>query len=176
MARPGSGTAAARGGPSRVQLRVELSHPSAPAAARVLRSAARRFLADLGQEGRELSLLLVSDAAIRRLNRAQRGKDRATDVLSFPQEEPRAAARALGPIGDVVISLHTARRQAEQGGWSLAAELRRLLAHGLLHCLGHDHERPAEAKRMATAERELLGHDGLVGSSQAEAGRGRSDR
>jgi probable rRNA maturation factor len=139
----------------------------AAAASRALKAAARRYLAALGLGGRELSLLLVSDAAIKKLNRVHRGKAKATDVLSFPQEEPAQASRAGGPIGDVVISLHTAQRQAEEGGWSLAAELRRLLAHGLLHCLGHDHQRPAEAKRMAAAELALLGRVGLVGESLA---------
>ena len=143
----------------------EVEHAQAAAASRALRAAARRFLAALGLGGRELSLLLVSDAAIKRLNRDHRGKAKATDVLSFPQEEPTQAARAKGPIGDVVISLDTALRQAEEGGWTLAAELRRLLAHGLLHCLGHDHERPADAKKMAAAEQALLGKAGMVGES-----------
>ena len=150
----------------------EVRHAQAAAASRTLRAAAREFTTALGLGTRELSLLLVSDAAIRKLNREHRAKDAATDVLSFPQEEPRAALRARGPIGDVVISLHTALRQAEAGGWSLALELRRLLAHGLLHCLGHDHEKPAQTRRMAAAERALLGRDGLVGESFAE-GRGR---
>ena len=145
----------------------EVEHPQAAAASRTLRAAARKYLAALGLGGRELSLLLVSDAAIKKLNRVHRGKAKATDVLSFPQEEPAQAARARGPIGDVVISLHTAQRQAAEGGWSLAAELRRLLAHGLLHCLGHDHERPADAKKMAAAELALLGRAGMVGESLA---------
>ena len=93
-------------------------------AARVVRGAAKKQLAALGLS-RELSLTLVSDRRMRRLNRDWRGKDRATDVLSFPQDG--------ASIGDVVISLDTARRQAREGSWSLAAELRRLLAHGLLH-------------------------------------------
>lgn len=144
-------------------------HPRAAGAARVLRAAARAQLAALGQEDREFSLSLVSDGRMRALNRAHRGKDAPTDVLSFPQEEPARARRAKGPIGDVVISLHTALAQAEEGGWGLAAELRRLLAHGLLHCLGHDHLAPGEARRMARAERRLLGADGLVGASLAQA-------
>jgi probable rRNA maturation factor len=110
----------------------------------------------------ELSVALVGDAAVRRLNREWRGKDRPTDVLSFPQE---ARGRLLG---DVVISLDTARRQAREGGWSLAAELRRLLAHGLLHCLGHGHERRTDARRMAAAERKLLGRSGMVGDALTE--------
>jgi probable rRNA maturation factor len=87
-------------------------------------------------------------------------------VLSFPQQ---GAGGAVLPrlLGDVAISLETARRQARLGGWTLAAELRRLLAHGLLHCLGHDHEHPGEARRMAAWERRLLGRDGMVGESLA---------
>ena len=138
-------------------------HQSAGGAGRVLRRAAREQLAALGLGGRELSLSLVSDRQIRALNKLHRGKDEATDVLSFPQEEPVRARRARGPIGDVVISLDTARRQAKEGRWPLAAELRRLLAHGLLHCLGHDHQSAREAKKMAAAERKLLGREGMVG-------------
>ena len=121
----------------------------------MLRSAARRWARE------ELSIALVSDAEMRALNRRWRGQDRPTDVLSFPLQEP-------GLLGDVVISLQTARRQAREGGWPLAAELRRLLAHGLLHCRGYDHAHPGEARRMAAAERRLLGRDGLVGASLAE--------
>jgi probable rRNA maturation factor len=125
-------------------------------AARVLRAAARQQLATLGLV-RELSLALVSDRRMRSLNREWRGKDRPTDVLSFPQHG--------ASLGDVVISLDAARRQAREGGWSLSAELRRLLAHGLLHCLGHDHRTAQEARRMAAAERRLLGSRGMVGDS-----------
>jgi probable rRNA maturation factor len=125
-------------------------------AGRVLRAAATQQLAALGLS-RELSLTLVTDRRMRALNREWRGKDRPTDVLSFPQHG--------ASIGDVVISLETARRQAREGGWSLSAELRRLLAHGVLHCLGHDHHTPSQARRMAAAERRLLGRQGMVGSS-----------
>jgi len=72
-------------------------------------------------------------------------------------------------MGDVMNSLDTARRQARQGGWSLSAELRRLLAHGLLHCLGHDHHTAPQARRMAAAERRLLGERGMVGDSLARS-------
>jgi probable rRNA maturation factor len=109
----------------------------------------------------ELSIALVSDREMRALNRRWRRKDRPTDVLSFPLLEPDS-------LGDVVISLDTARRQAGQGGWPLATELRRLLAHGILHCRGYDHEQRAGARRMAAAERRLLGREGMVGSSLTE--------
>jgi probable rRNA maturation factor len=124
----------------------------------VLRSAAREWLPGLGYG--EVSLSIVGDREMRALNREWRGKDKATDVLSFPSGEARG-----GLLGDVIISIETARRQAEKGGWPLTVELRRLLAHGLLHCTGHDHETPSDAARMARAERKLLGRDGMVGES-----------
>ena len=122
----------------------------------MLREAALRWL---GRDER-LSLSIVSDREMRALNRRYRRKDRPTDVLSFPLEE-------RGALGDVVISIDTARRQAREGGWSLSRELRRLLAHGILHCRGHDHDAPADARRMAAAEQRLLGRAGLVGESLA---------
>jgi rRNA maturation RNase YbeY len=148
--------------PPAPKVRVAVRAPGAAYAGRVVRRAAVEMLRTLGVRG-ELSVAVVTDRAIRRLNRDFRGKNRPTDVLSFPQQETPAAGAQL--IGDVAISLDTARRQARLGGWPLAAELRRLLAHGLLHCLGHDHERRDQARRMARAERRLLGRDGMVGES-----------
>ena len=129
-------------------------------AARVVRAAATRQLSRAGASG-ELSVVVVGDRRMRRLNRLFRGKDRPTDVLSFPQ--------GGGLIGDVVISLDSARRQAREGGWTLARELRLLVAHGILHCLGHDHEDQRGARRMAAAERRLLGGPGMVGVTLAAA-------
>jgi probable rRNA maturation factor len=73
---------------------------------------------------------------MRRLNRELRGKDKTTDVLSFPGGVTPEGYH----LGDIVISLPQARRQAEEAGHSLGRELRILLLHGVLHCLGHDHE------------------------------------
>src|SRR5207237_4296551 len=143
---------------TRAAVRLAVQLPGAGYAARVLREAAKNQSARLGLT-RELSLALVRDRRMRALNREWRGKDRPTDVLSFPQDG--------ASLGDVVISLDTARRQARQGGWSLSAELRRLLAHGLLHCLGHDHHTARKARRMAAAEERLLGRRGMVGESLA---------
>ena len=137
-------------------MRVSVEVRGGANAGTIVRAAARQQLASL-RVRREVSLTLVSDRRMRALNRRWRGKDSSTDVLSFPQHG--------ASIGDVVISLQRARRQAREGGWPLAAELRRLLAHGLLHCLGHGHQNRAAARRMASAERRLLGHDGLVGDS-----------
>lgn len=129
---------------------------------RQLRRSAGRFLAALDLERVELSILLTSDAGIRALNKSWRGKDRPTDVLSFPAGAP--VPRATGPrhLGDVIVSLETARRQARAHRRSLAEELDLYLAHGLLHLLGHDHHRRREARRMAELESRLLGRPGMV--------------
>ena len=99
-----------------------------------------------------LTIALVSDARIRALNRRFRGKDRATDVLSFPAEE-------AGVLGDVVIAAGVAARQAVEAGHSLQAEFRVLALHGLLHLLGYDHEH--DDGRMARLERRLRVKGGL---------------
>ena len=127
----------------------------APALAIRVERAARRLLRGLRMPDAELSVLLVSDRVMRDLNRHHRGRDRPTDVLSFSQLEG-IARPPDGLLGDVVISLDTARRQAAERGATVAREAERLLVHGLLHLLGYDHERsPAEARRMQRRERAL---------------------
>jgi len=130
---------------------------SAPRLRRVLRGAAR----SLGVGG-ELSLVMAGDGMLRRLNRVYRGKDRATDVLAFAQREGRGGRLAGPAIGDVVISLETARRVARRLGVSLRSELNLYLAHGLLHLLGYNHHRRADRLRMAGAEARLLGTRGML--------------
>ena len=121
---------------------------------------ARALLALLDLPRTELSVMLCDDATIRPLNEEWRGKDAATDVLSFPQEEAESPGRFTVPpmvIGDIVISTETAARQAEEHGHDLETEVRVLLAHGLLHLVGHDHEDDeALAIRMREEERRLL--------------------
>lgn len=107
----------------------------------------------------DVSIALVNDAAIRRLNREHRGKDVATDVLSFPAQ-PQAAGP--GPdlfLGDLAIATGVARRQAREHGHALGIELRVLALHGLLHLLGYDHE--TDRGRMARAEARLGRRAGL---------------
>ena len=124
---------------------------------RALVATARRVLAAAGEEGVGLSLTLVNDGAIRELNREYRGKDRPTDVLSFPLDPDDV----VGPsqperlLGDVVISVETARRQAAEYDAPLQRELYRLLIHGVLHLMGHDHEEADERRAMRLAERRL---------------------
>lgn len=118
-----------------------------------VRADAETLLAALGLEQAELSLMLCDDAAIRDLNRDWRGVDAPTDVLSFPQEDSAGGLRLLG---DVVISVPTAERQAAEAGHALSSELRVLLVHGLCHLLGHDHHEPGPAREMLSEERRLL--------------------
>jgi probable rRNA maturation factor len=170
-------------------------------APRAIARAARALLAAVGEPDASLSLSFVGDAAIRRLNREHRGKDRATDVLSFSLYEPvvrkggpgrykgTPALRVCAPptrkargaprlrpselpgsgaqrapermLGDIVIGVDTAVRQARAYDATLRAEVERLLIHGLLHLLGHDHETPRERARMVREERRLAAAVGL---------------
>ena len=102
-------------------------------------------------------MLLTDDAQIHALNQTWRGVDKATDVLSWPQEEAPAPDGAEDLLGDVVISLDTAARQAEARQWTLDEELALLLIHGILHLLGHEDETEAGAAQMREVERRLLG-------------------
>ncbi len=119
---------------------------------RALVATAHRLLAAIGEDGAALSLSLVGDDAIRSLNHQYRGRDAATDVLSFPLEDTIAPERMLG---DVVISIDTARRQAAEYDATLQRELYRLLIHGLLHLTGHDHIQASQASVMRREERRL---------------------
>jgi probable rRNA maturation factor len=127
--------------------------------ARALKSAMRRLLASIDRGDASISLTLVDDAAIRELNRDHRGKDKPTDVLSFPLEpEPFAHEKLLG---DIVISIETARRQAADYDAPLQREIERLMIHGLLHVLGHDHMEPDERREMEAEERRLAAAIGM---------------
>ena len=121
------------------------------------REAAEKLLLDAGRPDAELSVLLTGDAAIRALNRDWRGVDAPTDVLSWAQDEAPAAGRAEDILGDVVISLETAARQARARGWELGEEVALLLVHGILHLLGYEDESEAGAEEMRMEERRILG-------------------
>ncbi len=130
---------------------------SADVSAARVRADARHLLAALGEAGSDVTVSLVTDPEIHHLNRAYRGKDRPTDVLAFAMREGPRSTGDEPLLGDVVISLETAARQAHRRGVSVAGEVRTLLVHGLLHLLGYDHERSAaEARRMRSMERRLL--------------------
>ena len=118
---------------------------------RAVRSMANRMLRALSIESAELSVLLTDDASIRSLNRDFRDHDAPTDVLAFSLDSPHAGerwARDARMLGDIVISVDTAQRQARELGHLLHQEVTWLLAHGLLHLLGYDHSTRAERRRM----------------------------
>lgn len=114
----------------------------------------------------EISLVLADDAFIRTLNRDHRGKDRATDVLSFPQIDGNASALAspASPVllGDVVVAYETAARDAERTGVALGDHLAHLIVHGVLHLAGHDHEDDRTAEVMEGLERAALATLGIA--------------
>jgi probable rRNA maturation factor len=127
---------------------------------RALKSLAARALDLESAPPSELSIMLTDDVAIRALNRDYRGVDAPTDVLSFPQGEGEAFARpdgALPHAGDVIISLETAGRQADEFGIALKDEVAHLLVHGVLHLLGHDHRDARDAAVMRAREDAILG-------------------
>jgi probable rRNA maturation factor len=122
--------------------------PASPIGSSALRVRAERMLAALALPSAELSLVVCDDATIHQLNRQHRRKNKPTDVLAFALREGPALRGAEDLLGDVVISLETARRQAEVRGHPLWTEVTILLAHGLLHLLGHDHQTDEEERRM----------------------------
>ncbi|MGH0032003.1 MAG: rRNA maturation RNase YbeY [Myxococcota bacterium] len=122
---------------------------------RRLRRRAGAILRATGRGDAELSVALVDDATIRELNARYRGRDAATDVLSFSLVDGEHAERRGDLLGDVVISLETAERQARRRRHDLEDEVVRLLIHGVLHLLGHDHERDDEARAMRAEERRV---------------------
>jgi len=133
-----------RAGPSERASSVEVlvTVGRAPSAAHV-RAWTRGLLSKARAKRVALSVVLCGDARMRALNRTWRRKDRPTDVLSFPAfeaSESRAAARRGEFLGDLVIDVPCAARQARRRGHPLGREVQILLAHGLLHLLGYDHE------------------------------------
>ncbi|WP_437297088.1 rRNA maturation RNase YbeY [Sorangium sp. So ce426] len=134
----------------------------------VVRRRAGKMLSHLALQGVELSVALVNDEAIHELNRSYRRKDKPTDVLAFPMLDQNGAdARRRGRrgpvdpsvwrglLGDVIVSIDTAARQAAERDRPLLDEITMLLGHGLLHLLGYDHKTDAEEREMTDLTREL---------------------
>ena len=106
----------------------------------------------------DLSIVLCDDAVMRSLNRRYRRRDRTTDVLAFAMSEgPPMPTIGASTLGDVVISVPTASRQARSAGKATIDEITMLLAHGLLHLLGFDHRTPDEERRMRARTDALIG-------------------
>ena len=110
------------------------SQPAADALRRVIAATVRR---ERGPEG-EVHVMVTGDEAVRALNRTYRSLDRPTDVLSFPDGSRLPSGRVL--LGEIVLSLDAAQRQAAEAGHGVVRELEELVLHGTLHLLGHDHD------------------------------------
>jgi probable rRNA maturation factor len=133
-----------------------------------LRAVIDHLLDQIGQPTAELTLVVTDDAAVQALNRDYRGVDAPTDVLSFAAQEeaddapeladlpPELAAELANYLGDVIIAYPYATRQATQYQNSVAAELRLLAVHGVLHLLGYDHATPDEEAAMWTLQSTIL--------------------
>ncbi|HEX3452478.1 MAG TPA: rRNA maturation RNase YbeY [Solirubrobacteraceae bacterium] len=145
--------------------------------ARAAVRALETLLPQIGEAGTSVSLTFVRDPEMRALNREHRGKDAPTDVLSFPFHPPEAFERAgwtrplrqaqgdtdepERSLGDIVISVDTALRQAADYDAPLAREVERLLIHAVLHLAGHDHMEPGERAAMEAEERRLADSLGM---------------
>jgi probable rRNA maturation factor len=114
---------------------------------------AARAIDAIGKKGSSATIAFVSDKTIRQLNRRFRGIDRATDVLSFPAEDPDKTN-----LGDIAISVDTAAKQARENGLKFDEEVAQLILHGLLHLSGYDHETDnGEMNRLELRMRRRLG-------------------
>ncbi len=145
--------------------------PGAPA---VVRRAARRTLSAVGAPGGHITLVLADDRALRGLNGAFRGKDRPTNVLSFP-DEPDA-----GRFGDVILARQTLLGEASRQCKRPLAHLAHLVVHAVLHLFGYDHDNRFAAERMEWRERRILAdlsvRDPYATSAQRRDGERRSQR
>jgi probable rRNA maturation factor len=117
--------------------------------------------ADEAEEDYEVSLMLADDARIQELNRTWRGKDKPTNVLSFPAPEPPGGA---GPrhLGDIALAYETLARESEEESKEFAHHFAHLIVHGVLHLLGYDHEVEAEAEIMEALEVKALASLGIA--------------
>lgn len=114
-----------------------------------------------------MAVLLADDAFIKELNKDYRGKNKATNVLSFPSEEAiEAHAKAFAKqgefeLGDIILAYETVEREAAEQGKTFAAHAKHLIIHGTLHLLGHDHMEEKEASKMESLEIKILKKHGI---------------
>jgi len=126
---------------------------------RTIQRRAAHMLTELDVSDAELSVLLCDDVFIRELNRDYRGKDKPTDVLSFPIDSDSGVGKRM--LGDVVISVETAERQAQKRSRALLDEATTLLVHGILHLLGYSHENDKDEMKMNTLTDNLCASIGM---------------
>lgn len=113
---------------------------------------------NLQSDAAEVSVNLVGESKIRALNRKYRGKNKVTDVLSFPLDNRLIENNGIIPLGDIFICLQFAKKQAKRENVNIEGKLSRLVVHGFLHLLGYDHERSeTDRQKMEELEKEILG-------------------
>ena len=142
-------------------IRIANRQRSIPLRKQTYRVLAQKLLHKLNQPEAEISLSFIGDARIRSLNRIYRDRDQSTDVLAFPLAHTRKLKAGFSQppphfLGDVVISVPTAQRQAKAQKHSARREITALMVHGVLHLLGYDHEKFREARLMQKKEKTLL--------------------
>jgi len=111
------------------------------------------------RQDKYFSVVMIDSKTMRKWNRIYRGKDKVTDVLSFAESDVAGGlSEEAGDLGEILICLTQAKRQAKEYGWSLAEELQRLLVHGLAHLAGYDHENVSQktAKKMLDFEQKII--------------------
>jgi rRNA maturation RNase YbeY len=158
-----------------VRLRIEGQSQGVKEASALTQRFATRMLSALALQDSELSLLICDDRVMRRLNRQHRNIDKPTDVLAFAMREGPALVSMNDALGDVVISWPTTKRQARSHGQPAERELCLLLAHGVLHLLGFDHENRVTERRMM-ARAHMLMAAALKPTSRVDKLRRRSAR
>lgn len=129
---------------------------SEPAAKAILRRTLAVAAREASRKGGEIAIVLTDDSTIRALNHKWRGRDEATNVLSFPTTPTPIGQAAANLLGDIVIAFETAAREAKTEGKSFSHHLAHLAVHGYLHLLGHDHENESEAAAMEQLEVAIL--------------------
>ena len=148
-----------------VEIEDEAWIAAAPQAQDLVRTAAAAALRQAESDGEAVTILLTDDDSVRDLNARFRGKDYATNVLSFPAPE-----NPEGHLGDIALAFGVCAREATEQGKPLGHHLQHLVAHGVLHLLGYDHETDAEAEHMEGLERVVLAGLGVPDPYAAEQG------
>jgi probable rRNA maturation factor len=147
-----------------VSVTIDISVAAAPwkklvDAESIVRRAVETVLDDAGVSEGEVGIVLCQDTRMQELNRTWRGKDKPTNVLSFPASAPGGGASRH--FGDIVLAYETLTREAEIEGKSPEAHLGHLAVHGMLHLLGFDHENDSDANKMENRERKILARLGI---------------
>jgi probable rRNA maturation factor len=155
--------------PDKPDLRIDISveagaWPPTAELRRIAAEASQAALAVVSRKllpGSELSLVFTDDASMQALNRQWRGKDKPTNVLSFPACDPDGDTPAGPLLGDIVIALETTTREADLEGKPFSHHLTHLIVHGFIHLFGYDHETDSEAREMEELERRALAKLGI---------------